>query len=151
MEIKDQIVAQVREAIELGKALDAKLVKINESFEDIKAIKENNPEITFEEAKDRVMEYVQINQMAALYIQDINHISSILTTLYPLVKIGEIDLGLSAEDSMLFEGIGSSSKYFFKLESGNVVEVNEEIISQFKEQTQKGLNEESLRQIFSKL
>lgn len=151
MEIKDQIVAQVREAIELGKALDAKLVKINESFEDIKSIKVNNPEITFEEAKDRVMEYVHINQMAALYIQDINHISSILTTLYPLVKIGEIDLNLSSEDSMLFEGIGSSSKYFFKSESGNVVEVNEEIILQFKEQTQKALNEESLRQIFSKL
>jgi hypothetical protein len=151
MEIKDQIVAQVREAIELGKALDAKLVKINESFEDIKSIKVNNPETTFEEAKDRVMEYVHINQMAALYIQDINHISSILTTLYPLVKIGEIDLNLSAEDSMLFEGIGSSSKYFFKSESGNVVEVNEEIILQFKEQTQKALNEDSLRQIFSKL
>jgi hypothetical protein len=151
MEIKDQIVAQIREAIELGKALDAKLVKINESFEDIKSIKVNNPETTFEEAKDRVMEYVHINQMAALYIQDINHISSILTTLYPLVKIGEIDLNLSAEDSMLFEGIGSSSKYFFKSESGNVVEVNEEIILQFKEQTQKALNEDSLRQIFSKL
>ena len=151
MEVKDQIVAQVREAIELGKALDAKLVKINNSFEEIKALKVNNPEITFEEAKDKVMEYVEINQMAALYIQDINHISSILSTLYPLVKVGEIELGLNEEDNMLFEGIGGNSKYFFKYESGNIVEVNEEIISQFKEKTQKGLNEEALKQIFSKL
>ena len=151
MEIKDQIIAQVREAIELGKALDAKLVKINSSFDEIKAVKVNNPEVTFEEAKDKVMQYVEENQMAALYIQDISHISSILTTLYPLVKIGEIDLELNDEDNMLFEGIGSASKYFFKYESGNIVEVNEEIITQFKEQTQKGLNEEALKQIFSKL
>lgn len=151
MEIKDQIVTQVREALQLGKALDEKLVKINNSFEDIKGLKVNNPDITFEEAKDKVMEYVEINQMAALYIQDISHISSVLCTLYPLVKIAEIDLGLNGEDDMLFEGIGSSSKYLFKFESGDVVSVNSEIVDQFKEQTQKGLNEEVLKQIFSKL
>lgn len=151
MEMKDQIVAQIKEALELGKALDAKLVEINNSFDAIKKVKSDNPGITFEEAKDKVMEYVEINQMAALYIQDINHISSVLCTLYPLVKIGEIDLGLSEEDNMLFEGIGETSKYLFKLESGNISTVNEGIIEQFKEQVKKGLNDEALKQMFSKL
>lgn len=149
--MKDQIVAQIKEALELGKALDTKLVEINNSFDSIKKLKSENPGITFEEAKDRVMEYVEINQMAALYIQDINHISSVLCTLYPLVKIGEIDLGLSEEDNMLFEGIGETSKYLFKLESGNISTVNEGIIEQFKEQVKKGLNDEALKQMFSKL
>lgn len=151
MEMKDQIVAQIKEALELGKALDTKLVEINNSFDSIKKLKSENPGITFEEAKDKVMEYVEINQMAALYIQDINHISSVLCTLYPLVKIGEIDLGLSEEDNMLFEGIGETSKYLFKLESGNISTVNEGIIEQFKEQVKKGLNDEALKQMFSKL
>lgn len=149
--MKDQIVAQIKEALELGKALDTKLVEINNSFDSIKKLKSENPGITFEEAKDKVMEYVEINQMAALYIQDINHISSVLCTLYPLVKIGEIDLGLSEEDNMLFEGIGETSKYLFKLESGNISTVNEGIIEQFKEQVKKGLNDEALKQMFSKL
>lgn len=151
MEMKDQIVTQIKEALELGKALDTKLVEINNSFDSIKKLKSENPGITFEEAKDKVMEYVEINQMAALYIQDINHISSVLCTLYPLVKIGEIDLGLSEEDNMLFEGIGETSKYLFKLESGNISTVNEGIIEQFKEQVKKGLNDEALKQMFSKL
>ena len=151
MEMKDQIVAQVREALELGKALDARLVEINNSFDKIKALKSENPGITFEESRDKVMEYVEINQMAALYIQDINHISSVLCTLYPLIKIGEIDLGLNEEDNMLFEGIGGTSKYLFKFESGNITTVNEEIIEQFKEQIKKGLNDEALKQMFSKL
>lgn len=151
MEMKDQIVTQIREALSLGKALDAKLVEINNSFEKIKSLKTENPGITFEDARDKVMEYVEINQMAALYIQDINHISSILCTLYPLVKIGEIDLGLSEEDNMLFEGIGETSKYFFALDSTGIVAKNEEIITQFKEQTQKGLSEDALKQMFSKL
>jgi len=151
MEMKNQIIAQVVEAIQLGKALDAKLVKINETYEEIKSLKTDNPGMTFEEGRGKLMEYIEINQMAALYIQDINHISSVLTTLYPLVKIEEIDLELSQEDTMLFEGIGGSSKYLFKYESGDVAIVNEEIISQFKEQTEKGLSEEALMQIFSKL
>lgn len=151
MEMKDQIVAQIREALNLGKALDAKLVEINNSFEKIKSLKTENPGITFEEARDKVMEYVEINQMAALYIQDINHISSILCTLYPLVKIGEIDLGLNEEDNMLFEGIGETSKYIFALDSTGIVSTNEEIITQFKEQTKKGISEDALKQMFSKL
>lgn len=149
--MKDQIVAQIREALNLGKALDAKLVEINNSFEKIKSLKTENPGITFEEARDKVMEYVEINQMAALYIQDINHISSILCTLYPLVKIGEIDLGLNEEDNMLFEGIGETSKYIFALDSTGIVSTNEEIITQFKEQTKKGISEDALKQMFSKL
>lgn len=151
MEMKDQIVAQIKEAISLGKALDGKLVEINSTFEDIKSLKKENPSLTYEDAKEKVLQFVEINQMAALYVQDINHISSVLCTLYPLVKIAEIDLGLSEEDNMLFEGIGGSSKYLFTLDSGKLTEVNPEIIEQFKEQTKKGLNEESLKQMFSKL
>jgi hypothetical protein len=151
MEMKDQIIAQVREAIELGKAIDKKLVEINQSFESLKEFKASNPGLTFEDAKSKIEEYVVMNQYAALYIQDINHIGSLLSVLYPLVKIGEIDLGLNEEDSMLFEGLGNSSKYFFTLESGEVKEANEEIIATFKEQTSKTINEDTLKQIFSKL
>lgn len=151
MEMKDQIVTQVKEAINLGKALDAKLVEINKSLEKIKSLKSEKPGITFEEAREEIMEYVEVNQMAALYVQDINHISSILCTLYPLVKIGEIDLGLNEEDNMLFEGIGETSKYIFALDSTGVVSTNEEVISQFKEQVKKSLNDEALKQMFNKL
>jgi len=151
MEMKDQIIAQIKEAIQLGKAIDKKLVEINESYDKIKEFKNSNPGIAFEEAKDKIEDYIKINQYAALYIQDINHIGSLLNTLYPLVKIGEIDLGLNEEDSMLFEGLGSSSKYFFTLESGEVKEANQEIIASFKEQTSKSINEDSLKQIFNKL
>lgn len=151
MEIKDQIVAQVREAIQLGKAIDKKLVEVNMSFESIKEYKASNPGITFEEAKDKINEYVRLNQYAALYIQDINHIGSLLSVLYPLVKIGEIELDLSEEDNMLFEGLGSSSKYFFKLESGEIREVSPEIVESFKEETGKSINDDSLRQIFNKI
>lgn len=151
MEIKDQIITQVREAIQLGKAVDKKLVEVNQSFEKLKEFKTSNPEATFEDAKEKILEYVTMNQYAALYIQDINHIGSLLSVLYPLIKIGEIDLELNEEDNMLFEGLGREPKYFFRLESGEVKEANEEIIKLFKDETNKSINDDALKQIFSKI
>lgn len=143
---------QTKEYINTANQLDKKLQEGVRMNQNLKKIKAEKPETTYEEMREPIIELMKHHQTGVLMLKDIEGIMHRLTVITELATLLEIDLGLTEEEQEVLNEVSKSTKLFFGARKEEIIQLNPEIIQSFLEQTtERQLTEEALQNIFKNL